>query len=162
MVDCAVRDGVLAFCAARPRRTTLLLTYPKTMSTARVLVGTKKGAFILAADGKRKNWKVEGPFFGGWEIYHVKGSPVDPNRLYASQSSGWFGQVVHRSDDGGKTWAPVGNAFQYDGEAGTHQWYDGTAHPWEFARVWHFEPSPIDADTVYAGEIGRASCRERV
>ncbi len=121
------------------------------MSTARVLVGTKKGAFILAADGKRKNWKVEGPFFGGWEIYHVKGSPVDPNRLYASQSSGWFGQVVHRSDDGGKSWAPVGNAFQYDGEAGTHQWYDGTAHPWEFARVWHFEPSPIDADTVYAG-----------
>ena len=121
------------------------------MSTARVLVGTKKGAFILTADGKRTDWKVEGPFFGGWEIYHVKGSPADPNRIFASQSSSWFGQVVHRSDDGGKTWAPVGNEFKYDGVPGTHQWYDGTPHPWEFTRVWHFEPSHTDPDTVYAG-----------
>jgi hypothetical protein len=121
------------------------------MSHVRVLVGTKKGAFILTSDGKRSQWKVEGPFFGGWEIYHLKGSPADPNRLYASQSSGWFGQVVQRSNDGGRTWEPVGNAFAYDGIAGTHQWYDGTAHPWEFKRVWHLEPSIEDPDTVYAG-----------
>ncbi len=74
------------------------------MSGVRVLVGTRKGAFILTADGKRQAWQVSGPHFGGWEIYHLKGSPVDPNRLYASQSSAWFGQVVHRSDDGGQTW----------------------------------------------------------
>ncbi len=121
------------------------------MSTVRVLVGTKKGAFILTADGKRQDWQVDGPFFGGWEIYHLKGSPIDPNRIYASQSSGWFGQVVHRSDDGGKSWETVGNEFVYDGVPGTHQWYDGTAHPWEFNRVWHLEPSPVDVDTVYAG-----------
>jgi len=121
------------------------------MSGVRVLVGTKKGAFILTADGKRKNWEVSGPHFGGWEIYHVKGSPADPNRLYASQSSGWFGQVLQRSNDGGKTWAPAGNKFAYHGTPGTHLWYDGTPHPWEFARVWHIEPSLTDADTIYAG-----------
>ena len=121
------------------------------MSNVRVLVGTRKGAFILTSDARREQWEVAGPHFGGWEIYHVKGSPADPNRLYASQTSGWFGQMIQRSDDGGKTWAPVGNQFVYDGAPGTHQWYDGTPHPWEFKRVWHLEPSLGDPDTVYAG-----------
>ena len=121
------------------------------MSGVRVLVGTKKGAFLLTADGKRKAWQVEGPHFAGWEMYHLKGSPADPNRIYASQTSGWFGQVVERSDDGGKTWEAVGNQFPYEGVPGTHQWYDGSPHPWEFKRVWHLEPSLDDPDTVYAG-----------
>jgi photosystem II stability/assembly factor-like uncharacterized protein len=121
------------------------------MSGVRVLVGTRKGAFVLTSDGQREDWDISGPHFGGWEIYHVKGSPADPNRLYASQSTGWFGQVIQRSDDGGTTWEPVGNQFQYEGVPGTHQWYDGTPHPWEFARVWHLEPSLTDPDTVFAG-----------
>ena len=138
------------------------------MSKVRVLVGTRKGAFILTADGARKRWKVSGPHFAGWEIYHVKGSPVDSNRIYASQTSGWFGQIVQRSDDGGKTWSTPGsspeelkgadgmakgesNKFVYDGVPGTHQWYDGTQHPWEFKRVWHLEPSLHDPEHVYAG-----------
>ena len=121
------------------------------MSSVRVLVGTRKGAFVLTSDGKRKDWTVNGPFFAGWEMYHLKGSPVDPNRIYASQCSGWFGQLIQRSDDGGVTWNPVDNKFAYDGTPGTHQWYDGTAHPWEFKRVWHLEPSLTDPDTVYAG-----------
>jgi photosystem II stability/assembly factor-like uncharacterized protein len=121
------------------------------MSSVRVLVGTRKGAFVLSSDAKRDQWDVSGPHFAGWEIYHVKGSPADPNRLYASQSSGWFGQMIQRSNDGGKTWEPVGNKFVYEGVPGTHQWYDGTPHPWEFKRVWHLEPSLTDPDTVYAG-----------
>jgi photosystem II stability/assembly factor-like uncharacterized protein len=121
------------------------------MSQVRVLVGTRKGAFVLTADGARDRWDVSGPFFSGWEVYHVKGSPADPDRLYASQTSGWFGQVIQRSNDGGRTWEAVGNKFTYDGVPGTHLWYDGTPHPWEFARVWHLEPSLGDADTVYAG-----------
>src|ERR1700690_3031288 len=121
------------------------------MTSVRVLAGTRKGAFVLTSDGRRDRWEVSGPHFGGWEIYHVKGSPADPDRLYASQSSGWSGQVIQRSDDGGATWAPVGNQFAYDGTPRTHQWYDGTPHPWEFARVWHLEPSLDDPDTVYAG-----------
>jgi photosystem II stability/assembly factor-like uncharacterized protein len=138
------------------------------MSKIRVLVGTKKGAFILGSDGKRRNWTVSGPHFAGWEIYHLKGSVADPNRIYASQSSGWFGQIIQRSDDGGQTWNTPGsspealqepggfpkgesNKFVYDGDAGTHKWYDGTQHPWEFKRIWHVEPSLSDPDTAYAG-----------
>jgi photosystem II stability/assembly factor-like uncharacterized protein len=121
------------------------------MSTVRVLVGTRKGAFILTADAKREKWDVSGPHFAGWEIYHLKGSPVDPDRIYASQSSGWFGQVMQRSSDGGKSWETVDNTFKYEGETGQHLWYDGTPHPWEFKRIWHLEPSLTDPDTVYAG-----------
>ena len=121
------------------------------MSRVRVLVGTHKGAFVLESDGKREKWDIGGPHFAGWEVYHMKGSPADPNRLYASQTSGWFGQLIQRSSDGGKTWEPVGNKFAYDGTPGTHKWYDGTPHPWEFKRVWHLEPSLADPDTVYAG-----------
>ncbi|MGH9523994.1 MAG: WD40/YVTN/BNR-like repeat-containing protein [Terriglobales bacterium] len=140
------------------------------MSNVRVLVGTRKGAFVLTSDGKRKNWKIDGPLFAGWEIYHLKGSPADPNRMWASQTSSWFGQMIQRSEDGGKTWAPPGgetmpanfgdkiaNKFEYDTspETGapltTHQYYDGTQKPWVFKRVWHLEPSLHDPDTVYAG-----------
>jgi photosystem II stability/assembly factor-like uncharacterized protein len=105
----------------------------------------------MTADGRRNRWEINGPHFGGWEIYHLKGSPADQNRLYASQSTGWFGQVLQRSDDGGKTWEAVGNKFAYDGVPGQHLWYDGTPHPWEFKRVWHLEPSLTDPNTVYAG-----------
>lgn len=121
------------------------------MSGVRVLVGTRKGAFVLSADGARRDWTVDGPFFPGWEIYHVAGSPADPDRIWASQSGGWFGQQIQRSDDGGRTWDAVGNDFTYAGVPGTHQWYDGTAHPWEFARVWHLSPSATDPDVVLAG-----------
>jgi photosystem II stability/assembly factor-like uncharacterized protein len=121
------------------------------MSKVRVLVGTRKGAFILESDGKRQKWDVSGPHFAGWELYHLKGSPVDPNRLYASQSTGWHGQMIQRSNDGGKTWEAMDNKFVYDGVPGTHQWYDGKPHPWEFKRVWHLEPSLTDPDKVYAG-----------
>jgi photosystem II stability/assembly factor-like uncharacterized protein len=145
------------------------------MTQVRVLVGTRKGAFIFTSDGKRQKWDIAGPHFAGWEMYHLKGSPVDPNRIYASQTSGWFGQIIQRSDDGGKTWfqpgTPAGestttpdgmpkgesNKFVYntappDGKPlTTHQWYDGTQHPWEFKRVWHLEPSLTDPDIVYAG-----------
>lgn len=125
-----------------------------TMSSVRVLVGTRKGAFILTSDGARQKWSVSGPHFAGWEAYHLKGSPSDPNRIYAAPSSGWFGQTLHRSDDAGQTWTPMDNKFAYDSAAApmtTHQWYDGTAHPWEFKRVWYLEPSLRDPDTVYAG-----------
>jgi photosystem II stability/assembly factor-like uncharacterized protein len=121
------------------------------MSKVRVLVGTRKGAFILTSDAKRETWEIKGPHFAGWEIYHLKASPVNPNRIYASQSTGWFGQVIQRSDDGGQTWQPVGNKFAYQGDPGTHQWYDGSQRKWEFKRVWKLEPSLTDPETVYAG-----------
>ena len=108
------------------------------MSEVRVLVGTRKGAFVLTSDGTRTRWDVSGPHFAGWEIYHLKGSPADPNRLYASQSSSWFGQLIQRSNDGGKSWEPVGNKFVY--EASRHSpWYDGATLG--VRAVWYLEPS---------------------
>jgi len=145
------------------------------MSGVRLLVGTKKGAFVLTSDARRQRWNVNGPLFGGWEIYHMKGSAADPDRIYASQTSGWFGQIIQRSSDGGKTWeqpgTPAGeplttpdgmpkgesNKFVYDTSSDTgrplttHQFFDGTQHPWEFKRVWHLEPHLSEPDTVYAG-----------
>jgi len=121
------------------------------MSGVRILVGTRKGAFVITADGRRRDWRVSELMFAGWELYHLKASPVDPDRIYAAPSSGWFGQQIQRSDDGGLSWQPVGNQFDYSGQTGTHQWYDGTPKPWEFKRVWHLEPSLTDADLVYAG-----------
>jgi hypothetical protein len=121
------------------------------MKKVRLLVGTRKGAFVLTSDEKRQKWDIAGPHFGGWEIYHIKGSPVDQDRLYASQCSSWFGQLIQRSNDGGKTWEAVDNKFTYQGKPGTHLWYDGTPHPWEFKRVWHLEPSLSEKDTVFAG-----------
>ncbi len=120
-------------------------------NTVRVLVGTRKGAFILTSDGTRKDWTIDGPHFAGWEIYHLNGSPVEPDRLWASQTSGWFGQIMQRSDDGGKNWQAVGNDFTYTAPVGDHLWYDGTPRPWEFKRIWHIEPSRTDPDTVWAG-----------
>lgn len=131
------------------------------MTGVRVLVGTRKGAFVLTADGARRDWHVSGPHFAGWEIYHVNGSRADPNRLYAAQSSGWFGQVIQRSDDGGISWEPIDSTFDYAGEVGQHQWYDGTPRPWAFTRVWHLEPSVDDPDTVYAGVEDAALFRTR-
>jgi hypothetical protein len=121
------------------------------MSGVRVLVGTHKGAFVMTSDAKRKQWDISGPHFTGWEVYHVKGSPADPNRLYASQNTGWFGQMIQRSNDGGKTWEAMEGKFAYEGEPGTHLWYDGTSRPFAFKRIWHLEPSLTDPDTVYAG-----------
>jgi hypothetical protein len=121
------------------------------MSDVRLLVGTRKGAFILTSDGKRARWDIDGPHFGGWEIHHLKGAAVNPDRLYAAQSGGWFGQLIQRSDDGGKTWETVGNRFAYEGVPGNHQDFDGKPRPWEFKRVWHLEPSSKDPDLVYAG-----------
>src|SRR5262245_28821486 len=115
------RHGVVKSKPRKPRRDRPngSLTFPTEMgigteddfmSGIRALVGTRKGAFVLTSDAKRKDWKVEGPHFAGWEIYHMKGSPVDPDRIYASQTSAWFGQIIQRSDDGGKNWFTPGTS----------------------------------------------------
>lgn len=70
----------------------------------------------------------------------MKGSPVDPSRVYASQSSSWFGQLIQRSDDGGETRAPVGNEFAYEGVPGTHHCRTSRRTP-QCPTLWRAEPS---------------------
>ena len=142
----------------------------------RVLVGTKKGALHPhRPTASAQKWDVSGPHFAGWEIYHMKGSPVDPEphlrladqRLVRAGHSA----LRRRRQDLDQPGTPAGeptttpdgmpkgesNKFVYDTSPQTgkplttHQWYDGTQHPWEFKRVWHLEPSLNDPDTVYAG-----------
>ncbi len=141
------------------------------MSRVRVLVGTRKGAFILTSDGKREKWDVSGPHFAGWEMYHLKGSPADPESHLRLANE----RMVRTDHPALRRWrqdlASAGNARRRASPARsaeereqqvrlrrgcrkpltTHQWYDGTQHPWEFKRVWHLEPSLTDPDTVYAG-----------
>ncbi len=136
-----------------------------------MLVGTNKGAFILTSDGKRDKWDVSGPHFAGLGDLPHERIASDPDRIYVSQTSGWFGQIIQRSTTAAKPGrrraarprlGPFGprrtsNKFVYDTspETGkpltTHQLYDGKQHPWEFKRVWHLEPSLTDPDTAYAG-----------
>jgi hypothetical protein len=121
------------------------------MTGVRLLIGTKKGAFVLESDGSRRSWSITGPHFAGWEVYHIQGSRANPDRLFASQSTGWYGQVVQRSDDGGVSWNPVGNDFRFEGVTDTHKYYDGSDRPWSFVRVWQFATAKDDPDFVLAG-----------
>ena len=141
------------------------------MSKVRVLVGTRKGAFILTSDGKRE--KV-----GGQRSALCRMGAVSPQGIAGrSQSHLCIAdqRMVRAIDPALRRWrqdlAPAGNASRGAVPPGpqrreqqvclrslatgkpltTHQWYDGTQHPWEFKRVWHLEPSLTDPNTVYAG-----------
>lgn len=131
------------------------------MSRVKILVGTRKGAFVITSDASRRKWEISDPLFPGWEVFHLTASPVMPGRLYASQSTQWFGQLIQRSDDGGASWHAMSNKFVYEGGIGTHRWHwgDGTPHIWEFERIWHLEPSPDDPDVIYAGAADAALFR---
>ena len=122
------------------------------MSNVRVLVGTRKGAFILTSDGKREKWDITGPHFAGWEMYHLKGSPIDPNRIYASQTSGWFGQIIQRSDDGGKTWFQPGTPA-WPGNHSTRRLADGRKQQ---VRLRHEPPKPANRSRRTSGTTARS------
>jgi len=118
------------------------------MSGVRVLVGTRKGPSCSArtAPAKTGTSVVLLRRMGGLPR---EGLPSGSNRIYASQSTSWFGQLIQRSDDGGLSWNPVVTS-SFMTEYRNPPVYDGTPHPWEFARVWHLEPSLSDPDTVLA------------
>ena len=138
------------------------------MSTVRVLVGTKKGAFILTADGARKNWTVAGPHSPAGRCTTSKDRRPIPTASTPRRRAAGSGRSSNARmtaakrgirpaqsprDLMGPDGMPKGqsNMFNYEGSVGTHKWYDGTQHPWEFKRVWHIEPSLTDPDTAYAG-----------
>ena len=119
------------------------------MTGVRVLVGSRKGAFIPFSDGKREKPDVSGPFFGVGDLSRQGLAGGSESDLCVAIERLVRQQMQH-SSDGGQTREAVGNKFVFEGTPGTHKWCDGTPHPWEFNRVWHLEPSLTDPETVLA------------
>ncbi len=81
---------------------------PQTM----VLVGTRKGCFVLESDGDRRDWAVRGPYCEGWPVYHAIHDPAT-NAFYAAAASEWHGAGVWRSGDLGETWELSSEGLTY-------------------------------------------------
>jgi hypothetical protein len=73
----------------------------------RILIGTRKGAFILDGDTNRKKWVVRGPYHPGRDVFQVKADPRTPGMIYAAVNSGWWGPMMFRSSDWGKKWTEI-------------------------------------------------------
>src|ERR1700739_2457186 len=86
---------------------------PKTL----LVVGTRKGAFLLESDADRRDWTVRGPYCEGWPVYHaVRDSGT--GAIYAAAASEWHGSAVWRSNDLGETWALSSEGLAYDADGG--------------------------------------------
>src|SRR5262245_9120929 len=87
------------------------------MSRTVLLIGTRKGCFLLEDDGARKNWELRGPFCEGWPIYHAI-HDASSGAIYAAAASEWHGSTIWRSPDLGTTWeqSSEGLAYEADGE----------------------------------------------
>ena len=77
-----------------------------------LLVGTRKGCFVLESDADRKDWDVRGPFCDGWPVYNAVHDPVS-GALYAAAASEWHGAGVWRSNDLGETWTLSSEGFEH-------------------------------------------------
>jgi len=82
-----------------------------------VLVGTRKGLFILESDSDRRDWNVRGPYCEGWPIYHAVHDPSS-GAIYAAAASEWHGAGVWRSNDLGETWEMSSEGLSYGEEDG--------------------------------------------
>lgn len=86
------------------------------MSRLLLLVGTRKGCFILEGSADRRSWKVRGPFCESWPIYNAI-YDAESGTIYAAAASEWFGTTIWRSSDLGETWAQSSEGLSY-GESG--------------------------------------------
>jgi photosystem II stability/assembly factor-like uncharacterized protein len=77
-----------------------------------VLVGTRKGCFVLESDGDRRDWKLRGPYCEGWPIYHAV-HDAGSGALYAAGASEWHGSGIWRSTDLGETWEVSSEGLGY-------------------------------------------------
>ena len=82
-----------------------------------LLVGTRKGCFVLESDGDRRDWALRGPYCEGWPVYHAVHDPGS-GAFYAAAASEWHGSAVWRSTDRGATWehSSEGLTFGDDGD----------------------------------------------
>ena len=85
------------------------------MSKVVLLVGTRKGVFVLDSDADRRDWTVRGPFCEGWPVYHALYDPAD-GTIYAAAASEWHGASVWRSADLGETWTQSSEGLGFEGD----------------------------------------------
>jgi hypothetical protein len=119
--------------------------------TVAVWLGTRKGAYGLTSDEKRRKWTVKGPFHPGNDVFHVVGDPRDPKYVYALANSGWFGPRVFRSKDGGRKWsevAPPMMALLKDRKKNEM----GGSEAGPIVNLWHLTPgSENEPGTLFLG-----------
>ena len=84
---------------------------PKTM----LLVGTRKGCFLLESDADRRDWAMRGPFCEGWPVYHAI-YDASTGTIFAAAASEWHGSAVWRSTDLGETWTLSSEGIAYDAD----------------------------------------------
>ncbi|WP_366553990.1 WD40/YVTN/BNR-like repeat-containing protein [Aquibaculum sediminis] len=77
-----------------------------------ILLGTKKGVFILESEDARRSWQLRGPYCETWPVYHVV-ADAGSRTLYAAAGDPWFGPAVWRSDDLGETWTHSSEGLAY-------------------------------------------------
>lgn len=101
-----------------------------------LLVGTKKGAFVLESDAARTSWEIRGPLCDGWPIHDLQWDPATGS-IYAAGGSPWYGPAVFRSDDLGTTWSHSSEGLTYgdDGPQITTVWNVTPAHGAIYAGV---------------------------
>jgi photosystem II stability/assembly factor-like uncharacterized protein len=87
------------------------------MSSTVLLVGTRKGCFILESDADRRDWKLRGPYCDGWPVYHAV-HDAESGAIYAAAASEWHGAGVWRSNDLGETWEMSSEGFGFDEDKG--------------------------------------------
>src|SRR6476620_3742270 len=99
-----------------------------------ILVGTRKGLFVLKGDETRREWELEGPHLAGWDVFHAM---KHDGSMYAAANHGVYGATVQRSDDGGKTWErSEGLGLPED-------------HELTLEKTWHLEAGPNE--TLWLG-----------
>ena len=112
-----------------------------------VLVGTRKGAFILTGDQSRRQWQIDGPFNPGTDVFHLVYDQRNGGTIFSASNSMWFGPQIEFSRDLGQTWqqAEAQPRFTNKPEYAEH---DGDT----VSRIWHIEPGRAgEPETLYAG-----------
>ncbi len=122
----------------------------------RILIGTRKGGYVLEGDAARKKWKLAAQMQRGWDVFHMTADPRHPGDLYACVNSWLWGPVLYRSRNYGRNWDEIGTPM-LSATSGRRPRFDPD-HPeaapptYPIANLWHLEPGHAsEPDTLFLG-----------
>ena len=126
-----------------------------TRGSMRILVGTRKGTYVVVGDTGRTRWKMTPVAHEGDEVFHVVADPRHPGDLYAAVNNQFWGPEVQRSRNGGKTWKEIATPLNPPRKERTFQMNESEPSapvPRPVNNLWHIEPSlASEPDTLYLG-----------